>query len=112
MARVLTLNAKNKNRFPWSYDYDLTGYQVIFRLKQSIEDTTTPLIEVLANITTITATSTVGFFDIDLTGTTYAGKYFYEIEINNAASINGVPSIAPLFNLAPTACLIQTRLDN
>jgi hypothetical protein len=112
MARTLTLNAKNKNRFPWNYDTDLTGYQVIFRLKQYIEDTTTPLVEVLGNITTTTATSTVGFFDIDLTGTDYAGRYYFEIEINDATTINGTPTVAPLFNLAPTACLIQTRLDN
>jgi hypothetical protein len=112
MAQILTLNAKNKNRFPWNYDEDLTGYQVIFRLKQSIEDTTTPLVEVLATVTTTTTTLTEGYFDIDLTGTTYAGRYYFEIEINDATTINGTPTVAPLFNLAPTACLIQTRLDN
>jgi hypothetical protein len=112
MPRILTLNAKNKNRLLWSYDKDLTGYQIIFRLKQSVEDTTAPLVEVLATVITLTATLTEGYFDIDLTGTSYTGRYFYEIEINDATTINGTPTVAPLFNLAPTACIIQTRLDN
>jgi len=112
MTRILTLNAKNKNRFPWTYDNDLTGYQVIFRLKQYVEDTSAPLIEVLGTKTATTATLTTGYFDVDLTSTDYSGKYFFEIEINDGASINATPTTPPLFNQTPTACLIQTRLDN
>jgi hypothetical protein len=112
MANKLTLNAKNINRFPWSYDEDLTGYQVIFRLKKYIEDTTVPLVEVLGQSLTVTSGVTTGYFDIDLTSLDISGTYYYEIEINNATTINGTPTIPPIFNLAPTQCYIQTRLDN
>jgi hypothetical protein len=113
MTKIFTLNAKQKNRHNWVYDDNLTGYQVIFRLKQYVEDITIPLIEVLATHSYNATTSLEeGYFDIDLTGTDYSGKYFFEIEINDAVSINATPTTPPLFNQTPTACLIQTRLDN
>ena len=110
---TFTLNAKNKNRFTFTYAANLTGFQVIFRAKNTIEDTTTPIIEVLGTVTSASATISVGYFDIDLTAVTTLGVTFYwEIEINDAISINATYASAPVFILQPTKGTLITRLDN
>ena len=108
-----SLNAKNKNRLPFTYGADLTGFQVIFRAKNTVEDTTTPIVEVLATITSTTASLSVGYIDVDLTAVTTLGNtFFFEIEINDGATINATPTTPPIFTVQPTKGTLITRLDN
>jgi len=101
-SKILTLNAKELNRLTYNITVDTTTYTVIFRLKKTVENVTVPLIEV--NATKLTTAT--GFWDIDLSPTTFQGAYTYEIELNDGVN-------APIFyGGAPQKCLIQVRLDN
>lgn len=108
--QTLILNAKEITRVTYSLDADTSGYDVIFRLKKSVENTTTPLVEQGAIKLTETSTSSTGYFDIDLqTSPTLAalsGPYVYEIEMNDGSN----PPI--FYGKKPQRCLIQIRLDN
>jgi hypothetical protein len=91
---------------------DTTSYNVIFRLKKSIENTTTPLIEVNA-VKTLEGTSSTGYWDLDLSLTPLEllkGLYYYEVELNDGVN-------APIFfgekdSATPKPCSINVRLDN
>lgn len=108
-SNVLILNAKEKNQLTYSLDLDTTGFDVIFRLKKSIENITVPLIEENAVKATEGSTST-GYWDIDLeTDPNLAvlkGAFTYEIELNDGIN----PPV--FYGDKPQRCLLQVRLDD
>jgi hypothetical protein len=103
---MFTLNALHNNRHLFSYGVDLTGFTVFFRAKNEIENTTAPIVEVTATITSATASLSAGYFDIDLTAiTTLNENFYYEVEITDGVN-------PPLFNIQPVKGKLITRLDN
>jgi len=108
---TFTLNAKHKNRVPLSIDLDLSGLQMIFRIKKRVESETAPLVEVLCTFPTKASTS-IGYVDVNLEDAPFlSGLYKCEFEINDGAGINNPGSGIPIFYQI-TDVYIQQRLDN
>lgn len=108
---TFTLNAKHKNRVALSVDLDLSGLQMVFRIKKRIESETTPLVEQLCVFPTLASTSE-GYVDVNLADAPdLAGLYKSEFEVNDGDGVNDPGSGIPVF-FEITDVYIQERLDN
>jgi hypothetical protein len=102
---ILFLNKAKKNKIIFSYEANLTGLTVRFRIKSQVEDMSTPIFETTGTVTTYGATSS-GYINVDLTGakSSLSGVYVYEIQIDNNTGTD-----IPVFSVIGTL-QIQTRL--
>lgn len=107
------LNSKSVNKILYKLKpsvtgelVNTTGHTLIYRLKKNIENSTIPLLEVIATPTTQSDILSEGYFTIDLTTLDISGVYYFEIEwIKSDGS-------STFFDISPKQVLIQTRLDN
>lgn len=106
---LFVLNAKEWNHITYLIDVNTTGFDVIFRLKKNVENTTVPLVEVTA-IKATEGTSSSGYWSIDLKTdpdlASLQGAFVYEIELND----NVTPPV--FYGKTPQRCILQVRLDN
>ena len=97
MADQIKLNDKVLNLVTVQYPEALTGWQGIFRAKNDLENTSIPLIENKGTLSVSGSTTSV-VFNIDLTGNHgLTSGAVYEVELNNASTIGGVPVLPPVF---------------
>lgn len=81
----LELKKGTYNKINTTFDRNLTGSTVEYRLKKNREDITTPLVEGTVTITTYAATS-LGDFEIDLSTdplNDLIGNYYIDFKIYN-----------------------------